>query len=35
MKKDGDRMAGAVKVIGALEAYAKHFDHSDWKPLVH
>jgi hypothetical protein len=35
MKKDGDRMAGAVKVIGGLQSYGKFFDHPDWKPLDH
>lgn len=35
MKKDGDRMAGAVKVIQGLESYGKFFDHPDWKPLEH
>ncbi len=35
MKKDGDRMAGAVRVIQGLTAYGKFFDHPDWKPLEH
>ncbi len=35
MKKDGDRMAGAVKVIQGLESYAKYFEHPDWKPIEH
>ncbi len=35
MKKDGDRMSGAVRVIQGLESYAKFFDHPDWKPIEH
>ncbi len=35
MKKDGDRMGGAVRVIKGLESYAKYFDHPDWKPIEH
>ncbi len=35
MKKDGDRMGGAVKLVKALEAYAEHFEHQDWKPIQH
>ncbi len=35
MKKDGDRMQGAVKVIQGLESYGKFFDHPDWKPIEH
>jgi hypothetical protein len=35
MKKDGDRMAGAVKVIQGLESYAKFFEHPEWKPIEH
>ena len=29
------RQAGAVKVMGALEKYGAHFEHSGWKPLAH
>lgn len=29
------REAGAVKVLGALEKYASHFDHPGWQPLKH
>lgn len=35
MKKDGDRMGGAVKVMRALESYDQFFDHPGWKPLEH
>lgn len=35
MKKDGDRMQGAVKVIQGLGSYAKYFEHPDWKPIEH
>lgn len=35
MKKDGDRMQGAVRVIQGLESYAKYFEHPDWKPIEH
>ena len=35
MKKDGDRRAGAVKVLGALEQYETFFDHPGWKPIEH
>jgi hypothetical protein len=35
MKKDGDRIKGAVKVIQGLQSYEKFFDHPDWKPLEH
>lgn len=35
MKKDGDRMSGAVKVIGALRSYETYFEHAGWKPIVH
>ncbi len=28
-----DRRAGVVKVIGALDAYNKHFDHPGWRGL--
>jgi len=29
------RQAGAVKVVGALEKYAAHFDHPGWQALKH
>ncbi|KAB2938541.1 MAG: hypothetical protein F9K21_02240 [Rhodocyclaceae bacterium] len=29
------RQAGALKVGGALEKYASHFDHPGWRPLEH
>lgn len=29
------RQAGALKVGGALEKYASHFDHPGWQPLKH
>lgn len=29
------RQAGAVKVLGALDKYAAHFDHPGWQPLSH
>lgn len=35
MKAEADRMKGVVKIVRALDAYAKHFEHPDWKPLVH
>ncbi len=35
MKKDGKRINGAVKIIQALDAYAKHFEHPGWKPIKH
>jgi hypothetical protein len=35
MKKDGDRMAGAAKAIGALRSYAEFFDHPGWEPVKH
>lgn len=35
MKGGDSRQAGAVKVVTALDAYGKHFDHADWKPLAH
>lgn len=35
MKKDGDRMAGAVKVVKALAAYAEFFEHPNWQPIKH
>ncbi len=33
--KQVKREAGAVKVVGALEKYAAHFDHPGWQPLKH
>ncbi len=35
MKAEGNRMAGVVKVIGALKSYGEYFDHPEWKPVVH
>lgn len=35
MKSEGDRMKGVVKIVRSLEAYDKHFDHPNWKPLAH
>lgn len=35
MKKDGDRMGGAVKLVKALEDYGDHFEHQGWKPIQH
>ncbi|MBI5498174.1 MAG: hypothetical protein HY904_24440 [Deltaproteobacteria bacterium] len=35
MKQDDNRMGGAVKIIKALEAYAKYFEHTGWKPIKH
>lgn len=35
MKKDGDRMKGAVLVIKGLDSYEKFFDHPGWKPIEH
>lgn len=29
------RMNGALKVLGALDGYAAHFDHPGWQPIVH
>ena len=29
------RQAGALKVGGALEKYASHFEHPGWQPLAH
>jgi len=29
------RQSGAVKVVGALEKYAAHFDHPGWQPPRH
>lgn len=33
MKEDGDRHAGAVQVLGALQAYPKYFDDAEFGPL--
>lgn len=33
--KKTKRASGAVKVVGALEKYAAHFDHPGWQPLRH
>lgn len=33
--KPSRREAGAVKVVGALEKYAAHFEHPGWQPLRH
>ena len=35
MKAEGDRMKGVAKIVRSLGAYEKHFEHPDWKPLVH
>jgi len=35
MKGGEHRQGGAVKVVSALDAYGKHFDHADWTPLAH
>ncbi|MDP3153586.1 MAG: hypothetical protein Q8N23_12990 [Archangium sp.] len=35
MKAERNRMAGVVKVIGALKGYGEFFDHPEWKPVVH
>lgn len=35
MKADGDRRAGAVSVVDALDAYGAHFDHPGWQALRH
>lgn len=35
MRAEGDRTAGVLKVIRALEAYGKFFQHPGWKPLDH
>jgi hypothetical protein len=34
-KADGQRRAGAVQVIGALDDYGSHFEHAGFKPLAH
>ncbi|MCC6810385.1 MAG: hypothetical protein IT381_23340 [Deltaproteobacteria bacterium] len=33
MKGEGDRSAGAAKVVRALAAYGDHFAHPGWQPL--
>ena len=35
MKKEGNRMEGAVKIIKGLGAYASHFEHPNWQPIKH
>lgn len=35
MKAGTDAQAGAVKVVGALDAYGSHFEHPGWQPLAH
>lgn len=35
MKRDGDRMAGAVKVIDGLGSYEEFFDDPSYKPIEH
>lgn len=35
MKGGQHAMDGAVKVVMALDAYGKHFDHPGWKPIAH
>jgi hypothetical protein len=30
MRSGSDRMGGAMRVIQAIEAYGRHFDHPDW-----
>lgn len=35
MKKDGNRMSGAVKVIQGLSSYEKFFEHPGWKAIQH
>jgi hypothetical protein len=35
MKGEKGQREGAVRVIGALEAYGKHFQHPGWKSLAH
>jgi len=35
MKADGDRMKGVVKIVRALDAYGKHFEHPNWKSIEH
>jgi len=35
MKGGKHAQDGAVKVVKALDAYGKHFEHAGWKPLEH
>ncbi len=35
MKAGPDRTAGAVKIVQALDAYGRHFDHPGWTGLKH
>lgn len=35
MKAGDERKQGAVKILRSLESYASHFEHPDWKPIVH
>lgn len=32
---EGERLAGVVKIIRALERYGQHFDHAGWKGVQH
>jgi len=35
MKGEGGQEQGAATIVQALNAYGKHFDHPDWRPLAH
>ncbi len=35
MKAEGDRAAGALKIVEALNVYGKSFDHRGWKAIAH
>jgi hypothetical protein len=35
MRKGPDRSAGAVQLVGALDAYGDHFEHPGWQSLMH
>lgn len=35
MRSGTDNQAGAVKVVHALDAYGKYFEHANWTPLAH
>jgi hypothetical protein len=35
MKASGPRQQGAIKIVRALDAYGKHFNHAGWQPLGH
>jgi hypothetical protein len=35
MRGGDDRRSGAVKIIMALDVYAKYFDHAGWQPVSH